>query len=275
MSEEMALSGTARPTGLQQFAGFDVATYKALRESIGGDAPEPDFKAHLLICQRLGLHPVGGHVHLVPRETKVDGKKVIRYSTQIGIDGYRSLAEDTGLYEGPCGLPLFQYEFGEPWTDEVDVSRVPYAAKVGIYRQGRREPIWAVAPYVHYAALRWDYDKKEYTPMAMWAKMPHVMLAKCAEALALRKAFPRQLGGIYSQEEMSRHATAEVVVERESPPDALPPRPERPQAEVFDPRQRPQTSQVATEPEAEEVGEGEGSEPVAEVPLPSQEQVPS
>jgi hypothetical protein len=87
---------------------------------------------------------------------------------------------------------------------EMDGQKL-VAATVTVYRmtQGQRFPYQATA--------RWS----EYCPdnAPMWKRMPHTMLGKCAEALALRKAFPQQLAGLYSREEMDQADKGGYVVE--------------------------------------------------------------
>ena len=64
---------------------------------------------------------------------------------------------------------------------------------------GERIPYTASARYREYVQV-----KKNGEPNKMWATKSFVMLGKCAEALALRKAFPDELGGMYSDEEMGQ-----------------------------------------------------------------------
>lgn len=107
----------------------------------------------------------------------------------VGIDGFRSIAESHRDYAGQDG-PYWCAEDGV-WKDVWLSSDPPRAARVGILRQGFGQPLYGIA-------LWSEFNKGNDT----WKKMPTIMLAKCAEAQAIRKAFPEQLGGLYIPEEI-------------------------------------------------------------------------
>ena len=105
------------------------------------------------------------------------------------IDGYRSQAESHPDYAGQDG-PYWCGEDGV-WHDIWLAKDPPFAAKVGVFRKGFAQPIYEVALWAEYGSTR-----------DMWKKFPTVMIAKCAEARAIRKAFPERLGGTYIPEEI-------------------------------------------------------------------------
>jgi hypothetical protein len=133
-----------------------------------------------------------------------------RFGIQTSIDGFRIIAQRSGKYAGQDG-PYWCGEDGQ-WTDVWLKSTPPLAAKVGVFHQEFHEPLYAVAKWESYA---------QSSPI--WRKMPELMLAKCAESLALRKAFPNDLSGIYTDEEMSQPENIErKIVTQKAEIPALP-----------------------------------------------------
>ena len=149
------------------------------------------------VCRRTGLSPEMKQVFAIPREDKKLGKTV--YSFQTSIDGFRLIAERTGRY-----APGKQADYVYNDKNQV-ISATAYVKKCT--QDGTWHEVAATAFYDEY--VQTTYDGK---PTKFWDRMPHVMLAKCAESLALRKAFPAELSGLYTQEEM-----AQAHVEEEKP----------------------------------------------------------
>ena len=133
-------------------------------------------------CQRTGLDPFSKQIYAIKR----GGKMTI----QAGIDGLRSIAERTGQLDG--SETLWCGEDGQ-WQDVWLGSKPPAAAKTIIHRKGASHPFVGVARFADYNAGQ-----------GLWAKMGATMIAKCSEALALRKAFPADLSGVYSADEMQQ-----------------------------------------------------------------------
>lgn len=155
-----------------------------LKDTVCKGVTDDEFKVFCYAVKRTGLDPFMKQIHAVKRKNNKTGKEEM--SIQTGIDGYRLIADRTEIYVGNDD-PIFD--------DEIK----PNKATVTVYKliQGIRCPFTASA--------RWD----EYYPGDggmgfMWRKMPCVMLGKVAEALALRKAFPADLSGVYTNDEMDQ-----------------------------------------------------------------------
>lgn len=164
-------------------------------------------------CARTQLDPVARQIYCIKRGPK--------WGVQISIDGARLVAERSGEYEGQTAAQWTAD--GISWVDVWLADVPPAAARVGVLRRGFREPLYAVARFDSYAVMNDEWVNRQKTGRkvlsAMWAKMPDVMIAKVAEMLALRKAFPQDLSGLYSSEEMGQASNA---VPSRSPQDAAP-----------------------------------------------------
>jgi phage recombination protein Bet len=135
-------------------------------------------------AHRYGLNPLANQIYPQIRNDRKTGDRNMVIAT--GIDGYRTLADRTGCYAGNDD-PVFDEPDGPPKKATVTVYKV-----VG----GVRCPFSATA--------RWEQYVPQENLAFMWRKMPHLMLGKVAEALALRKAFPAAMSGIYTTDEMDQ-----------------------------------------------------------------------
>lgn len=167
-----------------------------IKSNYCNNAPDPEADAFITICKRRGLAPEEKQIYLIPRAGK--------WTVQTSIDGYRLIAERSGLYAGSDD-PVYE----ESEDKLPNGKRHPNKATVTVWKvvNGVRCPFTSSA--------YWD----EYNSgQNLWLTHPYVMLAKCAESQALRKAFPADLSGIYTVEEMdqassppqSNRATARV-----------------------------------------------------------------
>jgi hypothetical protein len=130
---------------------------------------------------------------------------------QTSIDGYRLLAQRSGEYAGQEG-PWWYDDRKKEWVDLWLEDYPPAAAKIGVMRQGFVHPIYAVARFKTYVGMYKDKSTGQFVPTTMWVKMPEVMIAKVAESLALRRAFPAELSGIYTDAEMEQADTSASTV---------------------------------------------------------------
>lgn len=197
MSTDLVIQGGALAVAADQTTWTSQQLAVLQAAGVSEDVSPAELDQFLHECQRTGLDPFSRQIYLIGRYDKQAGRDVFR--SQTGIDGYRVVAHraakrdhvtvsysDT-LWCGPDKV----------WCDVWLEDWPPRAAKVTVFRGG--EPFPAVATLSEYAATYRNGD-----PTPMWRKMPATMLAKCAEAKALRMAFPHDLAGIYTAEEMEQ-----------------------------------------------------------------------
>lgn len=192
------------PPGKQQQSSAKIAvasqwdreTLNVIKQLIAPNCTDVELSLFQKVCQRTELDPFTNQIRAMRRRSKnIDGEWEEKLSIMTGIDGFRVIALRTNEYMGQDG-PMWCGEDGiwrEVWLENF----APSAAKVAVYRKGFDHPVVSIARWGAYVQLN-----KEGYPTKMWEKMGDFMLGKCAEALALRKAFPQQISGLYTEDEI-------------------------------------------------------------------------
>lgn len=172
------------------------------------EAPAGDQQVFLHVAQRSGLDPFARQIYMISRWDWQSQQN--KWTIQTGIDGYRVIAERKPQYGGQLG-PQWCGEDGK-WQDVWTSKTPPVAARVGVVRKDWVNPIWGVAHFTEFAAT-----KKDGNLTQMWATKGRHQIAKCAEAAALRKAFPQDFAGVYMDDEMEHldNPVPRIVIESE------------------------------------------------------------
>ena len=147
---------------------FSRDQIEIIKNVVAKGLTDDEFKMFLYICKRHNLDPIAKQIYSVKRGDQM--------TIQTGIDGLRLIAERTGKYS-PGKNTEFSYD------DKGNIiSATAYVKK---FSAGQWHEVGATAMLKEYLATS-----------PIWRKMPHVMLEKCAEARALRRAFPGDLSGL-------------------------------------------------------------------------------
>ena len=160
---------------------FTADQKKILAATLLAEFDKGDQALFVQFCERAGLDPFRKQVYALPRQGKM--------SIVTSIDGLRAIAQRSGEYEGQTA-PQWMDGSGK-WHEVWLSSSPPVACKIGVHRKNFREPLYAICTMNEHGGVG-----------GKWKSSAAHMLAKTTEALALRKAFPNETGGVISEDEV-------------------------------------------------------------------------
>lgn len=195
-------------TGASEIVSYDERQREIIKSVLGADLTDDELDFALINSQRTGLDIFSRQMHV----WKQQGKMIMMTS----IDGLRLIARRTGKYSGRSEIQWMGAD--GVWVDAWIKEGHPLAARCSVRHMDDPEPTRAVALWAEFAQyVSTDNGRKLRN---LWASKPTVMLGKCAEAAALRAAFPVEMSGFYTEDEIN---TAEdLMAAQKADPDSRP-----------------------------------------------------
>lgn len=172
-----------------------------------------EFSLFVIYCEQKGLNPWLRHIRPEPYFNRENGRTELRMITTIAA--LRIIALNTGKYQGLTG-PTWCGKDGA-WVDVWLNPQPPAAATASVHRKGFKNPVNAVALWESYCPLVPDKEGRP-VPSDFWMRMGAFMLGKCAEAMALRAAFPERLSGLLTDDELQPGWRERVTASDEGSP---------------------------------------------------------
>ena len=202
-------------------SGYNAAQLRTIKHTVAADTNDLEFDLFMEACRSYGLDPFRKQIHAVVYSKDKPEKR--KMSIIVSRDGLRVLAQRCNDYRPASEPARIEYDDGAkgPANPKGIVS-----ATVRLWKQDNRGewyPVVGEAYWDEFAPIidewAWDDAKGKRAPTGKksvegnWAKMPIVMITKCAESQALRAGWPDQFGNIYSEEEMTRLAADQTASE--------------------------------------------------------------
>lgn len=177
--------------------------YQLLKRTIAKDLTDEEFELFAYICKCTKLDPFIKQIYPMKRKVKNKyGSYTEVMTIMTGIDGLRTIAERTRNYS-PGKETFFHYN-----NDGKLLSATVYVKKRtedGVWHETSATAIFS------------EYQQDSF----IWKEKPHVMIAKCAESLAIRRAFPSDTANLYTAEEMGMESSLEDTTIKENGNDVL------------------------------------------------------
>ena len=242
---EIAVIQNKQP--LAQARDYTSSQLALIRQTVAKDTTVDEFNMFVEICKRQNLDPFRRQIYALVFNKDKPTKRQVAFVT--GIDGYRAMAKRTGTYRPSDEDAIFDVSEEASCPDSNPAGIVSCTHKV--YQFGPDKKWYPIVATVKWAEFAPIYEEKEFVTVLdddgnavlqtegnyagrpkkelrptgkvtltkeNWRKMPFVMIAKCAEAQALRKGWPEEMGGFYVAEEMDsailEDQTATELVDR-------------------------------------------------------------
>lgn len=161
-------------------------TQAVLINTVAKGASKAEFMMFLEMCKTSGLNPFKKEIWFIKTYTGVQ--------MMTGLNGFYEIANSNPMYDG---IEVIESEVKLEILVDGKKKEVPEYMEARVWRKDRKFPDVARAKWVEFAKPLISEKGK----VTIWGTIPSIMLSKCAESMALRKAFPQKLNGLYTEEE--------------------------------------------------------------------------